>query len=421
MNTYVIAGGSAAGVAAARSIRACDHEGRILMFCGDPSFYTRCQLHKVAAGEKGPMQIPFVPSDFAESIRLEVVRGCLVEGVDVKAQRVTLAFGDHIPYDKLLVATGSSASLPPIDGFIGSGVFKFRDVFDAMAIHDAIASGAKRVAVLGAGLAGTELAAELAGKGLEVCLIERELRVLPLQLEDVSGALCSELLERAGIDLRCGESVVSLSRDAAGRPARLELASGGSIPCDLVVCAAGVRPNVGLLKGTGVKLARGVEIDARCGTGVENVFAAGDVAESLDSVSGSVGPTPIWPAAVRQGSVAGFNMAGVEREVERITGFRTAFALLGSSFVSLGQVSKASPNCRKIVSKSTDQRGRKTLKIFMMEGELLRGAVICGDISSSGVYADAIVNKRPLPFDGKSPRELEGLESSRLGGGSISL
>ena len=421
MKTYVIAGGSAAGVAAARAIRANDSSARILMFCGDPSFYTRCQLHKVAAGEKGPMQIPFVPSDFAASIRLEVVRGCLVEGVDVKSQRVALAFGDHIPYDKLLVATGSSATLPPLDGFVGAGVFKFRDIFDALAIRDAIQGGAMRVAVVGAGLAGAELAAELALKGVDVSLVERESRPLPLQLEDESGAICTDLLTRAGIKLRCGEKVLGLSRDSSGQPVRLEMESGLPVRCEIVICAAGVRPNTSLLNGSGVKINRGIVIDSKCGTNIENVFAAGDVTESPDLISGLPGPTAIWPAAVRQGVVAGANMAGVSSEVERITGFRTAFSLAGASFVSLGQVSKPDPSWKKIVFRSKDQNGRKTMKVFFLDGELLRGSVICGDISSSGVYADAIINKRPLPFGEDGVRELDSLEASRLGKGPLSI
>ena len=421
MKTYVIAGGSAAGVAAARAIRANDHDGRILMFCGDPSFYTRCQLHKVAAGEKSPMDIPFVPSDFASSIGLEIVRGCIVDGVDAKAQRVSLAFGDHIPYDKLLVATGSSAGIPPLDGFIGSGVFKFRDIFDALAICDALKAGARRVAVVGAGLAGTELAAELALNGAEVTLVERESRPLPLQLEEESGLLCKELLSGAGIKLCCGDGILGLARDNDGHPSHLELSSGGRILCDIVICAAGVRPNVGLLKGSGAKINCGVLVDSHCNAGVENIFAAGDVTESPDFITGAPGPTAIWPAAVRQGNVAGVNMAGGSIEVERNTGFRTAFSLLGTSFVSLGQIAKPGPSSRKIVVRSMDQRGRKVMKIFLMEGELLRGAVVCGDIASAGVYADAIINKRPLPIGDDGPRALDSLESTRLGKDNLSI
>jgi len=413
MKTYAIVGGSAAGVAAAKAIRKADPKGRILMYSLDKIFYTRCLLHKVAAGMQEPGRIIFARESLASELNIELNRDRRVEAADAKAGRLVLSGGESVPYDSLLVASGSSPVMPPVEGFNGKGVFAFRNVEDAIAIRIAL-KGARKVAVLGAGLAGCELAAELAHCGLDVSLVEMAPRPLPLQLDEEAGALCGSLLEKAGVKTICGEKVKALSRDASGKPARLLFASGSHVDCEILVCAAGVRPNSGMLAGSGVQFGErgGVRIDGRCATAEPNVFAAGDVTESLDGLTGRWSPSAIWPAAVRQGSVAGANMAGAETAIAKNTGLRTAFSLCGTSFVSLGPVSSPSPSWRKYVFKETDASGRKSLKVFYVDGDCLKGAIIAGDIAASGVYAEAIINRRPVGID---PRLFDSLEAAGAG------
>ncbi len=419
MKSYAIAGGSAAGVAAARAIRQADPKGRILMYTTDRSFYTRCLLHKVAAGVQEPGRIFFARESLAQELGIELHRGRKLEGVDVKNGRLSLDGGETEPYDSLLIASGASAIAPPLEGFKGKGVFAFRELEDAIAIRHALKE-ARRVAVLGAGLAGCELAAELAHQGFETTLVEMAPRPLPLQLDEESGELCKAILERGGVKTVCGDKVLGLERDASGRPARLLFASGGHASCDILVCAAGVRPNSGMLAGSGVRLGErgGVRTDARCASSEPGIYAAGDVAESLDSLTGRWSSTAIWPSAIRQGGVAGANMAGKEAAIAKNTGLRTAFSLCGTSFVSLGPIASPQPSWRKCTFKGTDASGRRSLRTFYVEGDCLRGAIICGDIASSGAYAEAIMNRRPI---GINPRLFDSFEAAVAGEGKRSI
>jgi NAD(P)H-nitrite reductase large subunit len=405
---YVIVGGSAAGTAAAREIRRHDPDGSITMLSRDPGFFSRCQLHLIASRQRSVQQADFLPENWADTLAVQVRHGVSAARVDTARKIVHTDAGEEIPYGRLLVATGSRTAMPPIEGLEGSGTLGFRDLEDVQALRAALPD-AGRVAIVGAGLVGCELAAELAGMGKSVTLVELAAHPLPLQLEEETGAMCAQLLRRAGIDVICSDAVTKVERTPNGDPLGLRLRSGRAVPADMVVVAAGVKANTELLGGSGAATNRGIVIDRHCRTSLADVYAAGDVTETEDVVVNRVMPSAIWPAAIRQGVVAGANMAGRDESLAKNTGMRASVGLLGTSVVSLGAVNMArASGWTKHVFRHTNSRGQDCLKVLFTEERRLMGALLWGDITNAGVYGEAIINGRDMTADLPAIDELDG-------------
>ncbi len=409
---YVIIGASAAGTAAARELRKQDPAGEILLLGRDEAFFSRCQLHLIASGRRSAAQANFLPADWSARHGVAVRLGVQATVLDAAAKAVTLESGERLSYDRLLLATGSRTWLPPVTGLAGAGTHGLRDLADAQEIR-AAAPAADHIVIIGAGLVGVELALELVETGRRVALVEVAPYPLPLQLEDETGRRCATLLAQSGVELFCGDRVAEVRRDSRGLPLAVVLASGKTLPADLVVAAAGVRANAELAAAAGARVSKGVLIDSRCRTSLPDVFAAGDVTETEDVILRRTMPSAIWPTAVRQGQVAGANMAGADASLTRNTGLRASISLLGTSATSIGAVAMAAEaGWEKRVVQYTDSRGRHCAKVFFLEGSHLRGAILWGDITNAGVYGEAILNDRDL---GPGAIGLTDLDGARRG------
>ncbi len=405
---YVIVGSSAAATAAAKSIRRLDNGGRITIISKDGAFFSRCQLHLLAAGRRTAQQADFMPADWQERERIEVLWNTEVVGIDTEAGRLSLGDASTISYDRLLIATGSRSWAPPIEGLAGAMTFGLRDMSDAESILAAL-PGVKTVSIIGAGLVGCELAAELSQAGKKVNIIELAPYPLPMQLEQITGAHCAELMQSAGISLFCSRKVVGVERDGNGNPESVLLDDGSRLASDMIVAAAGVRPNIEWLADSLVATdPKGILINEYGQTSVENVFAAGDVTVMEDVLLRAVMPSPIWPTAVHQGRIAGMNMAGGCESLTRNTGFRASVRLLGTNIVSLGPVSRPDPAWEKQEISYTNSRGQNCAKVIYFENNQIRAAILWGDITDAGVYAEVIINQRDLPHERSFAAVLDG-------------
>lgn len=394
---HLIIGNSAAATAAAEAIRATDPQAGILLVSQDTAFYSRCQLHLVATGQRSAEQANFLPGDWAQRHQVELLLGCTVTGIDAEARQALCADGQRLAYDRLLLASGSRSFLPPVEGLAGPGTCCLRNIEDALQIRD-LYQGSKQVVIIGAGLVGCELAEALVGVGHpSVSLVEMAPYPLPLQLEAVTGERLRQLMEKAGVNMYCGDGLARVERDNDGRPLQVHLQSGTALPADLIVAAAGVRANTELLSALGAQCQRGIVIDQRCQTSLADIYAAGDVTECQDSTLQRVMPSAIWPAARKQGRVAGINMAGGDASLLEHTGLRASVSLFGTSMVSVGPVFNIDPAWRKELFQHTDSRGRLCTKVCYTDNQqALTAAVLCGDVSQAGLYAEAIIKKLPL-------------------------
>ena len=384
---YLILGASAAGLNAAQTIRELDSGGEITVLSVDREIYSRCLLPGLIDGGSTTREINFIPENFFELNHIQWRGGVNVKGLLPEEKAVQASDGKH-HYDRLLIATGASSTFPPVENLSTcKGVFGLRNLEDALAINEA-AEYSGRAVVLGGGLVGIEAAEALARKGLTVTVIELAGHILPMQLDRKAAVRYEELLKERGVEVLTGESVSRVLPAADGRLRAVVLKNGREIPCYFLVVAAGVKPNIDFLKGLPVDTGRGIKVNGRQETSLPDVYAAGDVCESYECFTDKVGLTPIWPSAVRQGQVAGSNMAGLYKKLEGNFAFKNSMSFCGLATVSFGLPNPPDEYYTVLV-----EEDRCNYKKFVLKDGRLAGAILQGDISGAGVVGSLIGNK----------------------------
>jgi NADPH-dependent 2,4-dienoyl-CoA reductase/sulfur reductase-like enzyme len=277
LDHIVIVGASLAGLRAAEELRTQGHAGAVTIVGDEPHRpYDRPPLSKqVLAGTKPPESTALVVGHGSlDDLDLDWRLGETATGLDLSGRAVLLGGGERLPYDGLVIATGASPRrLPGTDHL--DGVHTLRTLDDCAAIRAALLASPRRVAVVGAGFIGAEVAATCRGLGIDVSLIE----ALPVPLErglgPTMGAVVADLHRDHGVDVRLGVGVVRI--EGGARVERIRLTDGAVLDVDLVVMGIGVCPNTEWLEGSGLTIDNGVVCDATC-RAAPDVVAAGDVA-----------------------------------------------------------------------------------------------------------------------------------------------
>ena len=293
-----IVGASLAGYWAAETLRRDGFEGRISLIGDEPHApYDRPPLSKrFLAGDLDDDRLPLTTAEKLADLDLEMRLGCRATGLDV-ATRTLEVDGVAEPYDGLLIATGARCrNLPGTAGLAGVHTLRTRD--DAEAIRDALANGARRVVVVGAGFIGAEVASTAIGRGAEVTMVEALEAPFGRVLGVEMGAVMADVHRRHGVDLRTGVGVDEVLGD--DRLAGVRLADGATLEADLLVVGIGVVPNTDWLEGSGLTLDDGVVCDETC-LAAPDVAAAGDVARWANPRYGEVMRVEHWDNAVQQG------------------------------------------------------------------------------------------------------------------------
>ncbi len=293
-----IVGASLAGYWAAETLRRDGFEGRISLIGDEPHApYDRPPLSKkFLAGDLDDDRLPLTTAEKLADLGLEMRLGCRATGLDV-ATRTLEVDGVAEPYDGLLIATGARCrNLPGTVGLAGVHTLRTRD--DAEAIRDALANGARRVVVVGAGFIGAEVASTAIGRGAEVTMVEALEAPFGRVLGVEMGAVMADVHRRHGVDLRTGVGVDEVLGD--DRLAGVRLADGATLEADLLVVGIGVVPNTDWLEGSGLTLDDGVVCDETC-LAAPDVAAAGDVARWANPRYGEVMRVEHWDNAVQQG------------------------------------------------------------------------------------------------------------------------
>jgi nitrite reductase (NADH) large subunit len=299
---YLIIGNGVAGTTAAETIRQRDPEGEIsLLTEEDLPFYRRIMLNEYLAGALAETGLVVHNQEWYDRLRLKLLTSTRVVEAPADRAEIITDTGLVLPYDRLLLATGSHSFLPPVPGNDRPGVHTLRNIHDARQINTCCSPGGQAVLV-GGGLLGLETGQALLQRGMTVTVVEMSPRLLPHQLDDKGAARLQSLLTARGFAFRIGASL----KEITGSPAvtGAVLASGEVLPAGLVIFSAGVRPNLELAHCLGLECDRGIIVDAMMRTSRENVFAAGDVTEFCGVCYG------IWPPAQQQGEAAGIAMTG---------------------------------------------------------------------------------------------------------------
>lgn len=317
----VIAGGGLAGQRCAETLRREGYERPIRMVCAEPHRpYDRPPLSKdVLAGADSESSLPYRSEDWYAGSRIDLLLGVAAVELDPLSRRLWLSNGHRLHYEQLLIATGARPrALPALAGY--ENVSVLRTVDDALALRDVLGSG-PRLAVIGAGFIGLEIAATARRLGAEVTLVEAASAPLAGILGSELGAWFGRLHADEGVQVLTGRTVTAVHGDRVART--LELSDGTVVELDHAVVGVGSSPDVAWLQGSGLDTDAGIPVDAHGRTAIDGVFAAGDAAATFEPRLGRHVMGSHWEAAARQGARAARLMLGLAPANVPLTGFWT--------------------------------------------------------------------------------------------------
>jgi NAD(P)H-nitrite reductase large subunit len=382
--SYVIIGNSVAAVGAIEAIRKVDKEIRITVISDEPySVYSRPLISEYLAGQVKEDMMGYRDPGFYEKNGVTAMLSKKVVSIDPAKKSVKLDDGEEVAYGKLLIATGGTPFIPPMKGLELGRVMTFIKMDDAKHI-DAMLPELKHVVVIGAGLIGLKAAESLHHRGVKVTVVELANRVMATVLDTDAGAIVQGALEKAGVNIITEDTVEEILGDNMGLVNGVKLKSGEALDCDAVIVAIGVVPNAGFAKESGVEVNRGIIVDDHMRTNLPDVYAAGDVTEGPDYLNGGNRVMPIWPNAYIQGKIAGFNMAGVDREFEGGLAVNS-IELFGVPVVTAGLSNTESDDLEVLSSVEGD-----TYRKIVLRGSVVAGAVMVGNIDRAGLITGLI-------------------------------
>lgn len=385
--SYVIIGNSAAAVGAIEAIRKAQSDRPITVISDEPHHtYSRPLISNLLAGDLDEARMHYRPPDFYKRHDVRCLLGRRAVSLDAQGKKVLLENGEEIAFDKLLIATGGSPFVPPVAGKELAGVFTFTRRQDAEEMRRFIQTGrVERAVVIGGGLIGLKVSEALVARRIKTVMVELTDRVLGLLLDETASTIAGERLVSAGVDILTGTTVTEISGEY-GRVNRVTLKDGRQFPCQMVIFAIGVRPNLALVKDTAIETRRGIVVDEQMRTSLPDIYAAGDVVETWDPLLDEAHPVAIWPNAYRQGSIAGSNMAGSDRRYEG--GFpMNSVEVFGLPFISVGLVNPPEGECETI--RSFDRQEIYYKKLVIKRHHLV-GVILVGQIERAGIFTNLI-------------------------------
>lgn len=318
--TFVIVGAGLAGGTAASTLRQDGFDGRVVLIGAEKHPpYERPPLSKeYLRGESSFEQALFQPPDFYGENGIELRSGVRATRIDVREKSVELDSGEHVAYDKLLFAAGVKNRHVPTPGSDLDGVYDLRTVADCDLIRREISPGRKAV-VVGMGFIGSEVAASLRQSGVEVTVMDRNKVPLRRVLGEEVGRVIEGIHRDHGTELIFEDTMAAF--EGTGRVESVTTGAGHRLGCDFVVVALGVEPVVEPLASTGVEIDNGVVVDEHFRTGVEGIYAAGDVANQYHPVFERHIRVEHWQNALKQGEAAARNMLGGGEPYQEIPWF----------------------------------------------------------------------------------------------------
>jgi 3-phenylpropionate/trans-cinnamate dioxygenase ferredoxin reductase subunit len=306
--TFVIVGAGQAGARAAMELRRQRFDGRIVLIGDEPHVpYERPPLSKQVLWNPDEQQPGILPRDFEREAGIELIAGVAVQALDLRAHALTLADGSRLSYDKLLLATGARARrLPLLDG-LGAGVHTLRTLDEARALAASLRS-ARRVAIVGGGVIGLEVASSAVELGVTATVIEQADSVMARNAPTVLSRYLEDVHRERGVELLMGRRLVDARRD--GDAFVLVLDDSTQVLAETVVYGVGAEPNMELARDAGLAVGNGIVVDANCRTSDADVFAAGDTACQWDALAGRHVRRETWESANRQAETAASAMLG---------------------------------------------------------------------------------------------------------------
>ena len=382
---YMIIGGSAAGISTVEAIRSVDRTSSIELFSNEGTpFYSRVLLSYYVAGAITKEELHFRPLEFFMENRVTAHLGQRVQQILPDSKNIRTEDGREYPYDKLLIATGSSPKILDIPGKDKKGVIVMRYIEHAQEIVDRL-DGIKTACILGGGLIGLRTGYALSLRGVKVKLVVKSGQVLSQMLDRDAAQMVEGTMREHGIDVRTGRDAVEI----VGRESveGILLDNGERITCQLVVIGKGVQPNVDCVSSTKVKVNEGIVADETMRTTVPDIYVAGDVAETYDLSTEKMGINAIWPCAFEQGRVAGLNMAGRKAQ------YNGSFRMNSLDFYGLPVISMGVTRPEGDGFEPFQRRTKETYRKLVLKDGRIVGAILVGQVQRAGVLTTLLKKK----------------------------
>jgi len=414
---YVIIGNSAAGLSAVSSIRMADKKGSILVLTHEESLnYSKPLITYYLAGKIKSDDMYFKDKDFYEENKVLLKSGMNILKIDYENKAVITDTNAGFIYGKLLLANGGIPIIPKIEISDSNrssaspkneikdipGIFTFTNLQDARKIKDYIAGNdVKEVLILGGGLIGLKSAEAFLDLGIKVRIIELSDRILSASFDKQASAIIEDELEKKGSRIYT-QNTINKIFVKNGRFDGIELKSGEKINSSLLIMAIGVIPDLSIIKNsdssTGkdesghIKSNRGILVDEHMQTSIKDIYAAGDVTESFNSVTGNKASIAIWPLAVRQGDIAGANMAGGNKVYDGGY-FMNSVEILHIPTISIGVTNVSGDMEEGIEIIKEYKPEKKYYKKIVIHDNKIIGIILLGNIDRAGIYNGLIRNK----------------------------
>ncbi len=369
----VIIGAGPAGVSVVETLRQYDRETEIVMVTDEPyaPYSPPAMVEYFATGRAVHF---WRGQDFPERMGVEYRPGTRVAEVLPAESAVRLSNGERLAYDRLVIATGGRL-YAPLDGADRPGVYNFKSLSAAEEMLDLVRRGqARNALIVGAGFIGVEIALLLADLGVAVTQLVRS-RVMRNMLDPETSDLVLAMLQGRGVRVELGDDADAVAFLGEPRAHAVQMRSGTQREADLLVAATGLRPNTSFLQDSGIETDWGVVVDDHQRTNLPGIYAAGDVAETIDRVTGDRYVHAIFPNAVEQGRIVAYNLLGWDLAYAGADNMNS-LKHLGLPIMAVGHMA----------GEELRQRQDGALrKLYFRDGRIV-GFQLVGDVSSAGIY-----------------------------------
>lgn len=381
---YVIIGTGGAGVSAVEAIREYDQESDIIMISNeDFPPYSACLLLNYLLDESNRDIVFWKGKDFYDRMNVTPILGNNVEKIQPENKKI-LVGDESIDYDKLLIAAGGSAVLPSIKGIDKNGIFTFKTLTDTDNIHNWLKTQkVENTLILGGGFIGLDAAEGLKEHNVEVTVVEALNRVLPRMLDREMGDLVKDILQYNGVDVRVENKITKIL--GGKRVESTKLSDKSVLDADMIIIATGVTPNLDIVKNSGIKTNSGIIVNEFLQTNIPDVYAAGDIVESLDIVTGIREPILLWSNALIQGTTAGHNMVGKKTEYSGSSN-QTLIKVFGTPIISDGIYE----------GEETKLFKHNIYKKMYLKDSNIVGYILINTMQNAGVYHSLMISKRDV-------------------------
>jgi NAD(P)H-nitrite reductase large subunit len=385
MAEYVIIGNGVSAVGCIEGIRKIDKVSPITVVSEEKyPVYCRPLISYYLEGKTDLVKMNYRGENFYKDNGVSVLYGKKAVKIDKENKSVLLDDGSILPYSSLCVATGSSPFVPPFANLEKvSKKFSFMTLDDTLALEKAIDSES-RVLIVGAGLIGLKCAEGICKRVKSITVCDLAERVLSSILDNECASVMQKKLEENGINFMLGDTVTEFGENKA------IMKSGKTVEFDVLVLAVGVRANVSLVKDAGGQIGRGITVNEKMQTSLNDIYSAGDCTEGFDISLGANRVLAILPNAYMQGNCAGENMAGGNAK------FDNAIPMNSIGFFGLHAITAGSYFGEKDGGEMYEEKDDEHIKRLFTKDGFLTGFILIGQVERAGIYTSLIRKKVPL-------------------------